>query len=418
MSGPTSGPVPGPGHGPTPALGSVLVVGTGLVGTSVGLALRAAGVQVYLQDRQPGRAATAAALGAGQTGPPREPVDLAVLAVPPQELAAAYVGLVRPERTRPGPAGPGPAWAYTDVTSVKAAPVRALRATGLPLDRFAGGHPLAGGERSGPGAARADLFRGRPWVLTPLPETEPAVLARVEELARRCGAVPVVLDPEEHDAAVALVSHAPHLVASLVAARLAEAAPDQVALAGPGITDVTRVAAADPRLWLEILTANAAAVAAVLRPLRDDLAAALACLEGLAAAAQGRSGPADPPVEAADRLLGLLARGREGRRRLPGKHGAAAAAYAAVPVVVEDRPGELARLLVAAGETGVNIEDVTIEHAPGAPLGLVELAVRPELADRLAADLARAGWSVQPGAVPGAPEAPEPAEPAESRRPG
>ncbi|MFZ5851232.1 MAG: hypothetical protein ACOYY2_07555, partial [Actinomycetota bacterium] len=184
-----------------------------------------------------------------------------------------------------------------------------------------------------------------------------------------------------------------------------------------GITDVPRVAAADPRLWLEILTANAAAVAAVLRPLRDDLAAALACLEALAAAAEGRFGPADPPAGAADRLLGLLARGREGRRRLPGKHGAAAAAYAAVPVVVEDRPGELARLLVAAGEAGVNIEDVTIEHAPGAPLGLVELAVRPELADRLAADLARAGWSVQPGAVPAPPAAPEPAEAPEPPEP-
>lgn len=195
-----------------PELRTAAVVGTGLIGTSVALALTARGVTTYLIDRDEAAARTAAALGAGTFGAPPAPVDLAVLAVPP-----ATVAEVLEEHQKDGLAQ-----AYTDVASVKGRPQAELAARGCDLTSFVGGHPMAGRERSGPRAGRADLFDGRPWVLTPHPATRSAVLRRGLELVRLCGSVPVVLGPEAHDRAVALVSHVPHLLATLMAARLCD----------------------------------------------------------------------------------------------------------------------------------------------------------------------------------------------------
>ena len=358
-------------------LRTVLVWGTGLIGTSVGLALRAHGVDVALADRDPAAQRLATDLGAGRAYSAEDSsgsADLVVVAVPPAHAAAVLGQLQR--------AGAGRS--YTDVSSVKSGLQRAVDALGLDAETFVGGHPMAGSERSGPSAARADLFAGRPWVLTPGPRTGEAALARATKLAEACGALPVVSTPERHDVAVALVSHAPHVVASLMAARLCEAADEAVALAGQGLRDVTRVAASDWRLWADILASNPGPVADVLAALRDDLDPFVRALRAVAAGDAGALGP----------VADVLRRGNEGRARIPGKHGQPAVAYAIVPVVIEDRPGELARLFAAAGEAGVNIEDVAIEHSPGQPVGYVELSVRPDAAARLAAALVAGGWSV------------------------
>ena len=358
------------------SLDRAVVVGTGLIGTSVALALTRRGVVTYLVDADPEVAKLAADLGAGIAGEPAEPVDLAVLAVPP-----AFVARVLAEQQRLGYAR-----AFTDVASVKARPQRELEALGCDPAVFVGGHPLAGRERSGPRAARADLFEGRPWVLTPSTATSTAVLESARELATLCGAVPVLMEAAEHDHAVALVSHAPHLVASLMAARLVDADEDAVRLAGQGIRDVTRIAASDARLWTDILGANATAVADVLDALSDDLRATVAALRGGAVPGGARGAGA---------VADLLERGNAGHARIPGKHGAPPARYAVVPVVIPDRPGALAALFADAGEADANIEDVAIEHSPGQPVGLVELSVKPAVADRLVSELRRRGWTVQ-----------------------
>ena len=172
----------------------------------------------------------------------------------------------------------------TDVASTKDAVVsRVLAAAGADASRYVGGHPMAGRERSGPMAARGDLFVGRPWVLTPVPGTSLAAKALVREAATRLGAVVVELDPASHDEAVALVSHLPQVAASLVAARLVGAPGQAVALAGQGLRDVTRIAASDPVLWAQILAGNAVPLARQLRALRDDLDRAVDALEALAA---------------------------------------------------------------------------------------------------------------------------------------
>jgi prephenate dehydrogenase len=362
---------------------TAVVLGTGLIGTSVALALSRHGVLVLLEDRDPDAARTAASLGAGTVldpATPDGPVDLAILAVPPAHIA----------HTLAEAQARGLARAYTDVCSVKAGPVAEAAALGVDTTAYIGGHPLSGREKSGPLAARGDLFEGRPWVLTPASDTRRDVLNRALELVSLCGAVPVVMDPVEHDRAVALISHAPHLVSALMAARLEHASEEAARIAGQGVRDVTRIAAGDPALWREILTANAGAVADVLEEYAGDLAAVIGSLRALAKDSAGPAGDA-----ATEDLVDRLRRGNAGQARIPGKHGAPRAAYSMVPVVIGDAPGELARLFAAASAAKVNIEDLAIEHSPGQQVGLVTLYVDPEAASRLAVQLAERGWTVQ-----------------------
>jgi prephenate dehydrogenase len=382
---------------------TVLVCGTGLIGTSVALALRASGAEVWLSDRDEATAQLAADLGAGTVVPDLRDAkgiaDVAVLAMPPAAVAAALA--LGQEH--------GVADVYTDVASVKGLPVRQARELGCDLSSYVPGHPLAGRERHGPAAARADLFLGRTWALCPLPETSPAAVEAVTALVLACGADPVITDPETHDQWVALVSHVPHLVAAAMAARLAPSVvpADALRLAGQGLRDVTRIAAGDSALWTQILSANAGPVAEVLGAVAVDLSAAARALGASARPARGddrfpaTAVPAPvPPVgvsadtPAAD-VTDLLERGQAGVARIPGKHGGQPRNFTVVQVVIPDQPGELARLFNAAGAAGVNIEDVRIEHSPGLPVGVAELSVRPDQAAALLDAMEAGGWPVR-----------------------
>ncbi|MEW9548515.1 prephenate dehydrogenase [Nonomuraea sp. NPDC050783] len=359
-------------------LRTVLVVGTGLIGTSAALALRRHDVRVLLADRDPGAVRLARELGAGEEwtpdDPPAEGVDLAVIAVPPAFVASELLELQRH----------GVARFYTDVASVKAEPIARARQLGCDLASYVASHPLAGRERSGPGAAREDLFLGRPWALCPTEQAGPEAKAAVLRLVELCGANPVEVDAGEHDRAVAVVSHAPHVTASAVAARLADATDVALGLAGQGVRDVTRIAGSDPGLWLGILSGNATPVAEVLEAVARDLTEAAGALRALA----------EGDGTATQEITQLLKRGVAGHDRIPGKHGGPASAYVAVQVVIGDRPGQLARLFQVCDEVGVNVEDVRLEHAPGLPLGIAELSVQPDAATALTAALRERGWQL------------------------
>jgi prephenate dehydrogenase len=344
--------------------GPVEVVGAGLLGTSIGLACRRAGVEVVLTDPSSEHLRTASGLGAGRLRTPEDRPRLVVVAVPPDHLGAE---IARALETTDA--------VVTDVGSVKTGPLAAV--AGVPgVERYVGGHPMAGSERSGPLAASAALFDGRPWAVTAHAASAPDAVALVEELVRVCGAVAVRLSPEEHDRAVARTSHVPHLLASLVAARLAEAPAQHLALSGQGVRDVTRVAGGDPALYGQIVAANAGAVLDLLAEVRDQLDILI-----------GAVAEADRDV-----VEGVLEQGVAGTRAIPGKHGGPARPTRSVFVSVPDHPGELARLFADAGASEVNIEDIHIDHDPGRPVGLVELVVDDTRADHLLESLESRGW--------------------------
>ena len=205
-------------------VGPVHVVGAGLLGTSVGLAARRAGLEVWLTDANHEHVRTASGLGAGTPAPREGAAQLTVVAVPPDHIAEAVVDALE----RGG--------VVTDVGSVKGLPLEAIadHAAEELLACYVGSHPMAGSERSGPLAATAALFDGRPWAITPHTHSSPEAVALVEALARLCGAEPVRLSPVEHDRAVARTSHLPHLLAVLTASQLAEAQPGAPLALGTG----------------------------------------------------------------------------------------------------------------------------------------------------------------------------------------
>ena len=358
---------------------TALVIGTGLIGTSAALALVGRGVVVHLADHDPEQARTAAALGAGTDEEPAGPVDLAIVAAPPAHVAATLADAMRR----------GVARGYLDVASVKGGPRRELESLGLDLSAYIGSHPMSGREKSGPLAATGDLFEGRPWVLTPTRDTDTEVLNLALELVALCKAVPVVMDADAHDKAVALVSHTPQLISSMVAARLEDADDTTVRLCGQGVRDVTRIAASDPRMWVEILSANPGPVADVLAGVAADLDETVRALRALQSSDESKR------QDGAEGIEDVLRRGNAGRVRVPGKHGTAPTVYEIVAVLISDQPGELAGIFADAGRAGVNIEDVRIEHASGQQAGLVQLMVEPTAAPLLTAALGERGWSIR-----------------------
>ncbi|AYN42094.1 prephenate dehydrogenase [Streptomyces dangxiongensis] len=358
---------------------TALVIGTGLIGTSAALALVRRGVTVHLADHDPDQARTAAALGAGTDEAPEGPVDVAIVAAPPAHVARVLADAMRR----------GVARGYLDVASVKGGPRRELEASGLDLTTYLGTHPMSGREKSGPLAATADLFEGRPWVLTPTRDTDTEVLNLALELVSYCRAVPVVMDADAHDRAVALVSHMPHLVSSMVAARLEHAEEAAVRLCGQGIRDVTRIAASDPRMWIDILSANPGPVADLLSDVAADLGETVQALRAL------QSGDDDKRRSGGAGIEDVLRRGNAGQVRVPGKHGSAPRVYESVVVLIDDQPGQLARIFADAGRAGVNVEDVRIEHATGQQAGLVQLMVEPKAAATLKEALSERGWALR-----------------------
>lgn len=358
-----------------PIEGPVLVIGTGLIGTSVALSLRRSAVRVLLSDVDEANLAVAVQAGAGDVIADGDVPSIVVVAVPPR-LAAQVIADASerfPEAT------------ITDVTSVKAGVIASALAQGADPVRLVGGHPMAGREVSGSAGARKELLDDRMWVLTPLPESAREHVERARSLVLTCRAVPVEMGLAEHDDAVALVSHAPQVLSSVLAGRLIGEDAAHVRIAGQGLRDMTRIAASNVPLWSDILTANAGPVADILDGVIAELERTRGALRELAAGSDDGEAPVREVLEA----------GVEGQQMIPGKHGDPAAAFQEVSVLLADRPGELGRLFNAVGVAQVNLEDVRIEHIYGRPSGLVALYVQPDAAARLEAALTALSFDVR-----------------------
>lgn len=352
--------------------GTVRIVGAGLLGTSIGLALTKRGIDVAIEDAVRSNQALAIDYGAGRVSASDDAPKLVVVCVPPDVTAtvvarelAAYPDAI-----------------VTDVASVKSSILEALAAQNAPLDRYVGSHPMAGREKGGAIAGRADLFAGRPWVITATPESSAEALATVEALVGELGAQPIRISAKEHDRAVALVSHVPQLISSLLASRLVDSESTDVALAGQGLRDTTRIAASDPNLWLQIIDANQQEILKVLVAFEGDLAKLIQALTDL------------KQPGALSTAIAVLEAGNEGVQRIPGKHGSKATEYSQVVVMIDDTPGELARLLTQIGAADINLEDLKLEHSPGAQIGLTELYVLPQNLSALTEMLQSNGWRI------------------------
>ena len=351
--------------------GPVRIVGAGLLGASIGLALRERGVDVILADASPSNLRLAVDYGAGRRAAEGDLPELIVVCVPPDVTATTVAAELAAY----------PDALVTDVASVKLAPLADLVELGADVSRYIGSHPMAGRERGGAVSARADLFLGRPWVLAGHDGITYRRAAAVEDLALDLGAIPIEMDVAEHDRSVALVSHVAQVVASLLASRLSGATDTAVSLAGQGLRDTTRIASSAPELWVQILAANAGPVAAILGELRDDLNAVIGALD-------------EPEAPGARRAIAeALAGGNAGVARIPGKHGQRKQ-FSTITVMIDDKPGELARLLTEIGELGVNMEDLRLEHSPKAQIGLAEIAVLPEAEESLTRELGARGWKI------------------------
>ena len=343
-------------------LSHVRIVGSGLIGTSIGLALALKGIGVSMQDLDPRAQGLAEDL---IKSPSKSEVDLVIFATP---IGALKSVLDVEFRTNPKSA-------FIDISSVKSKVKVEVSTSELPLSRFLPTHPMAGREVGGAESARADLFQGRPWII----DTEGVdsdVTAKGKELIELLGGHTIDLDSSEHDKAVALVSHLPQLVASLLAKQLQEGEERWLDLAGAGLRDTTRIAGSDEKLWREIVVANSEALSPLLRSLQNDLAELIDSLGD------------------ENRIAGLIVEGQKGRARIPGKHGGKAREYTYLPIVIEDKPGQLAALFDECATAAVNVEDLAIEHSPGQFTGLITLALSESDAEKLSAHLKTRGWSV------------------------
>ncbi|WP_159611709.1 prephenate dehydrogenase [Glutamicibacter sp. JC586] len=357
--------------------GPVLVIGTGLLGTSVGLGLRAKGVNVYLVDVSPTAAGVAQDIGAGVVLEERTIApELVVIGAPPDVTAdlVAQALLDYPNAT------------VVDIASVKGSILSSVladpRLTQSETSRYVGTHPMAGREKSGPAAARGELFTSMPWVICAHDGAQASRVKVAESLAIDLGATMHRMSVVEHDQSVALISHFPQAASSMIASRLLDAQPHQLALAGNGLRDTTRIAASDEKLWIQIFAHNAQALVPILQGMKEDLDRLITTLK-------------DPhgPGALLD-LSQLMSEGNAGKARIPGKHGAPPQAFALVTVVIDDRPGQIAQLLTEIGQAQINIEDLRMEHSAGHQVGMVDVSVIPGRRDELIDVLTTNGWKV------------------------
>ncbi len=341
---------------------NAIIAGTGLIGGSVGMALRKAGWHVTGIEPDAERAEAAVAAGAVDVIGEAGPCDLAVVATPPSSLAAVVQQLLD--------AG---AAIVTDVGSVKAPVVAAVSDP-----RFVGGHPMAGSEQDGLTGADPDLFRDAVWVLTPTGTTDDAALAQVREVVSGLGAQVIALAPERHDALVAVVSHVPHLTAAVLM-RIAEERSTEhralLRLAAGGFRDMTRVAAGHPAIWPEICAENRTAITDVLDELLDELVEMRLIVSG----------------GDRDELLARLEAARDSRRSL--SVGAPdLSRLTEVRIAIRDQKGELARITTLAADLDVNIYDLEIAHSAEGPRGVVLAVVESDGAEQFAQGLVEAGY--------------------------
>ena len=345
----------------------IRIVGAGLIGTSVGLRLKAAGSAVEIIDIDPNAMKLAADLVKSEAI--TEP-DLIIVTVPISANTEMVINQLKNN----------PRSVVCDFASVKSDLLLKVQELSANSQNFFSLHPMAGREINGAENARADLFEGRAWIGISDSFKDAKNKEIAQNLVQMCGGTLYWLTSKEHDELVAKISHIPQILSSVIAGSLESLSTENLNLAGQGLRDLTRLASADAALWSQILAENHSSIAPVIDSIINNL-------KNVKQSIVNRN---------ASELNDFFNKGNTGKSKIPGKHGAKNRDYSYLPIVIDDKPGELARIFNECATVSVNIEDLSIEHSPGQETGLITLALSSSDCIKLSNHLENLGFKVHP----------------------
>ena len=348
-------------------ISSVRIVGSGLIGTSIGLCLKGAGINVEMVDIDPNTAKLAQDL---VKSTPISTPDLIIVAVPIDVNQSEVIKQLNANQSS----------IVCDLASVKSDLILKVAELSDNAANFVSLHPMAGREMSGAQSARADLFTGRAWIAIDESTSSKKAKEIASELISVCGGSVYWMNASEHDQIVAKISHIPQILSTALAASLLNISEEKLNLSGQGLRDLTRLADADSKLWSQILLENRERLTPIISELVSQLEAVQENLS----------------QNSAEKMRDFLTKGKSGKAKIPGKHGAKAREYSFLPIVIDDKPGELARIFNECAKAAVNIEDLSIEHSPGQETGLITLALSSADCAKLSDHLEKLGFKVHP----------------------
>jgi prephenate dehydrogenase len=347
---------------------TVKVIGCGLIGTSIALRLKELGEKVWLEDKNPANLALAKDLIGNSENEPSI-FDLIIIATPISAIIDVLANLKNFNENS----------TVIDIGGLKSKLILKVEEFKDIAPIFISAHPMAGREFVGPSNARSDLFEGRAWILTKTGKSNSQSLEVAKKLGTDLGATSYELNPKDHDSTIAAISHLPQVLSSLMGNLLNSESVGSLNFAGQGLRDVSRLADSDKEMWSHLLLENNEEILPriknaidLLQKLHNDLST--------------------------NNVMGVdqfLAKGKSGREKIPGKHGARPRAYSYLPIVIDDKPGQLARIFEECAQCDVNVEDLSIEHSPNQETGLITLALSESDAHKLKAHMQSKGWLAQ-----------------------
>ena len=346
-------------------LSSVKVIGAGLIGTSIALSLKKHGLSIQMQDIDPKTERLANDLVGGVE---LENPDLIIVAA----SIGANLNLVLNTLKLNSKS------IVMDIASVKSNLLDEVLKLSENAENFISSHPMAGREVSGAESARADLFQGRAWLGIESKSSSDQAREYLTEVVEICGGTLYWLSAKQHDEAVAAISHLPQVLSTSLAYTLSKQDAGTLNLAGQGLRDLLRLSGSNPKLWSELLLAN-----------KDTLASYLDEMINILSLIKHSLSESDQV-----KLEGIFKTGNDVYAKLPGKHGGQLRNYSYLPIVIDDQPGQLAKIFNECAKIKVNIEDLSIEHSPGQQTGLITLALNEKDAKELSIHLQNAGWNV------------------------
>ena len=345
--------------------GPVKIIGCGLIGTSIALRLKELGIGLILADANEMNLRLAIDLVGDSNKEAGNPA-LVIIATPPETI----FDIAKQEFSN------NPAALFIEVSGVKSNLLLEVNSFPELSRNFASAHPMAGRETSGPQSARSDLFESRAWIVSPTKLSSPTALKAAQDLGAALGSTIYELDSGTHDSVVAAISHLPQILSTALGGSLKDESAEHLNLAGQGLRDVSRLADSEPELWSSLLLANSKEIS----PKISEVISRLSSL--------------NQAVLSGDRnaIIDFFNDGRAGRAKIPGKHGSAKRDYTFVPIVIDDKPGGLARIFNECAAIEVNVEDLSMEHSPGQEVGLITLALSAADAEKLQKHLLSKGF--------------------------